>query len=117
MTLAFACGGGGTSDGELPAAAQEGREVAEANGCLNCHTDDGSESTGPTWEGLFGSTQRLTDGTTVTVDRDYITRSIRDPESQVVEGFTPVMPTLDLSDREIDAVIAYFEFLAGDRAG
>jgi cytochrome c oxidase subunit 2 len=112
-TLALACGGG-DSDGELPPAAEEGRAVAEANGCTACHTDDGTEATGPTWDGLFGSTVRLSDGRTVEVDRDYVTRSIRDPGADVVDGFSPVMPTIDLTDEEIDAVIAYLEFLAGD---
>lgn len=51
---------------------------AEEAGCLTCHTTDGQESTGPTWQGLFGSEVTLTDGTTV-----MLTKSIYDGPSSI----------------------------------
>src|SRR5690606_9869614 len=57
--------------------AELGQQVANQNGCLACHTTDGSDSAGPTWQGLAGSTRPLDDGSSVTADAAYIERSIR----------------------------------------
>lgn len=80
--------GGGPSD-----LADTGRSVAARRGCLNCHTLDGQPHIGPTWAGLLGSSVKLTDGTTVVADEAYLTRSMMDPQVQIVEGFKPVMPS------------------------
>lgn len=110
----LACGDDGDDPAGPPldAAAQRGREVARNNGCTGCHTADGTASTGPTFHELWGSTVELDDGTTAVVDADYVERSIREPGSQVVEGYNPVMPEFDLSDDEIAAVVAYLRALA-----
>ena len=83
---------------------------------MSCHTADGTSGVGPTWRGLHGSTEQLVDGTTVRVDRAYLVRSIREPGAQVVAGFEVVeMPTVELSAREVDDLVAYIESLAGSR--
>jgi cytochrome c oxidase subunit 2 len=56
-------------------------------GCQSCHSIDGSTLAGPTWLGLFGSEELLADGSTVTVDEQYLLKSILQPSAQVVEGF------------------------------
>lgn len=103
-----------------------GQQVAASYGCTSCHTTDGTAAVGPTWQNLWGSEVTLNSGETVTVDRDYITRSIREPDAFAREGFdTGVMPELDVSDDEIEDLIAYMQSLsdevvdddAGDRAG
>lgn len=79
-----------------------------------CHSTEGSSGTGPTFAGLYQSEVTLTDGTTVTADEDYLRRSIIEPEADVVEGFTPLMPSgfsERLSDDKIDALIAYIAAL------
>lgn len=86
--------------------------LARSLGCTSCHSIDGSRSEGPTWEGLYGSTVQLQDGTTVTADEDYIRRSIQDPGAQVPVGFQPSMPTLELSDADLEAMVAYIRSLA-----
>jgi hypothetical protein len=56
----------------------------------------------------------LTDGTTVLVDADYIIQSIREPGVQIVEGYQNIMPANigeDLTDEQIDDLIAYVESL------
>lgn len=90
-----------------------GRRLVEAEGCLACHTTDGSALVGPTWQDLWGSEVTLNSGETVTVDRDYVARSVREPNAFAREGFqTGVMPTFDLSDEQIDQVVAFIRSIS-----
>ena len=93
--------------------AATGEELATSNGCVGCHSIDGSEAIGPTWQGLFGSEIPLADGSTVTADEAYITESIRNPSAQIHEGFQDIMPKTfaDWSDEQVNAVIAYIQTL------
>lgn len=58
-------------------------------GCRGCHSLDGSIGAGPTWQGIYLRQETLTDGTTVTVDEEYIRNSILNPDAQIVQGFNP----------------------------
>jgi cytochrome c oxidase subunit 2 len=73
-------------------AEDRGAKWAADYGCIGCHTIDGSDSVGPTWLGVFGREEPLTDGNTVEVDGDYLVKSIYEPGLQIVEGFNDVMP-------------------------
>jgi cytochrome c oxidase subunit 2 len=91
-----------------------GEAIAQQYGCLACHSKDGSELAGPTWAGVFGSEEALDDGTSVTVDRAYIIKSIREPGIQVVAGYQNIMPAgigADLTDEQIEDIIAFIESL------
>jgi cytochrome c oxidase subunit 2 len=90
-----------------PTAVDQGRTVADARGCVACHTVDGSPRVGPSWKGLYGQMRSLTDGSTVLADEAYLRRSIREPQAQVVKGFPPIMPPVALKDDEVDALVAY----------
>ena len=83
--------------------------------CVACHTTDGSRLVGPSWQGIYGSQETLTDGTTVEVNDEYIKESIEDPNAKIVEGFAPnIMPGTygdTLSDSDIGAIIAYIKTL------
>lgn len=94
----------------LEGPAARGQELARTKGCTSCHSPDGSQREGPTWDGLAGSTVRLADGTTVTADDAYLTRAIRDPRGQQVAGFR-VMPTVPATDDEVAALVAYIKAL------
>lgn len=85
----------------------QGRQLAESRGCLGCHSTDGSAGVAPTWQGLFGKTETLADGSTVVVDADYLKESINNPNAKVVEGFAPIMPPGGFTDAELDALITY----------
>lgn len=105
----LACSDDDDSDGT---GAADGRRVAAELGCANCHGDHGQGGIGPAWQGLAGSTVGLEDGREVEADEDYIRRSIVDPDSDVVAGFSGVrMPHLDLTGEQLDALIAYIERL------
>ena len=92
-----------------------GEALARENGCLTCHTADGSPGIGPTWKGLFGRTETLSDGSKVVVDEDYLYESIVNPNAKVVQGFPAnVMPQdygEKLSKEEIEAIIEYIRSL------
>ncbi len=94
----------GVTESEL---VKQGRLLAETNGCLGCHSLDGSAGVGPTWKGLLGKTEKINDGTTVKVDEAYIKESILNPKSSVIDGYSPVMSAYDLSNDEIKALIAF----------
>jgi mono/diheme cytochrome c family protein len=58
-------------------------------GCQGCHSLDGSASSGPTFKGLFGSTEKLTGGQTAKADDQYLLEAILDPDKQIVAGYQP----------------------------
>jgi cytochrome c oxidase subunit 2 len=65
----------------------------EQFGCNGCHSLDGTPGAGPTWQGLFGREEMLTDGTAVSVDDAYLINSILNPNSQIVQGYNAgIMP-------------------------
>ncbi len=106
---------------EAQAAAEEltpvelGAKVAAEQGCLSCHSLDGSQLVGPTWQSLFGSERPLDDGTTVVADEDYLLNSIVNPNGQVAQGYPAnVMPqNYDerLTEEEINGLIEYIKSL------
>ncbi|EIM12919.1 cytochrome c oxidase subunit II [Pseudomonas chlororaphis] len=101
-------------NGQDPAGAQDelavqGQRLAESLGCLACHSVDGSQGIGPSWQGLYGKTETLADGSQIKVDEGYLKDSVRQPGAAIVKGYTPVMPTLTPNDKELDALIAFIK--------
>ena len=94
-----------------PPDAPAGCKVAEAQGCLACHTTDGTALIGPTWKSLFGKTESLEGGGSVTVDAAYLKESINEPDAKVVAGFLNLMPALALSQDDVEAIIVYIQSL------
>ena len=92
-----------------------GKVMAQSKGCVGCHSIDGSVGVGPTWKGLFGKTETLADGKTMLVDDAALRIEIRDPQARLVKGFPPVMPKMELSDEEVDALVAYIKAQAPQR--
>ena len=102
------------SSSETGDPAEKGEKIAKQFGCIACHTADGTTGVGPTWKGLFGSQESLDDGTSVLVDHAYLYESIREPGVKITDGFQNIMPPnigVDLSDEQIDDIIAYIESL------
>lgn len=86
-----------------------GKALAEAKACVACHTVDGSPRVGPTWKGLFGKTETMENGATALVDEAYLKDFIRNPQARVVKGFAPMMPKIEMSDAELEALVAYIK--------
>ena len=57
----------------------------------------------------IGKTETLADGSTALVDEAYLRGFIRDPQARDVKGFPPVMPQIELTDDELDALVAYIK--------
>jgi cytochrome c oxidase subunit 2 len=97
--------------------ARAGLQVMRTYGCLACHSLDGTEKVGPTYQGIYGKEVTvITDGEerTVTVDEGYIRRSIYRPDADIVEGFSEgQMQSYKgmVSEEEIDQIVAYLETL------
>lgn len=104
--------GGGGGSGEDPLVAM-GEQLYTEQGCAGCHSIDGSDNVGPSWQGLYGREETLDDGTTVTVDEAYIEESIRNPNAAIVDGYQGIMPAYDtLTDEQIEAIIAFIQSLS-----
>ena len=67
----------------------QGKLLMVRNGCIGCHSLDGTRMTGPTWFGLYGANVELADGTTVVADDAFLAESILDPKAKEVAGFSP----------------------------
>lgn len=112
-TLVAACSGGTGGDGpDLDPLAAKGRDIVNRSGCTGCHGAAGQGGLGPAWVGLYGSTVRLDDGSTVTADDAYLHESILNPSAKTVDGYAAAMPTPSLTDDEVDAIVAYIRALA-----
>jgi cytochrome c oxidase subunit 2 len=51
----------------------------------------------------------MENGTTATVDETYLKDFIRNPQARVVKGFAPMMPKIEMSDAELEALVAYIK--------
>ena len=91
-----------------------GNKLLQDKGCIACHSMDGTAKVGPTFKGLYGrKVIVVTDGKEreIIADDEYIRRSIKAPPADVVKGFQPIMPVLQLSDDEINEIVEYFKTL------
>ena len=94
--------------------AEQGEQLANALGCLACHTLDGTELVGPTWLGLFGRTEQLVGGDSVVVDEAYIRESILMSQAKIVLGFEDVagMPDFSsLASDQLESIVLYLKTL------
>ncbi|KAA0984863.1 cytochrome c oxidase subunit II [Pseudomonas sp. ANT_J28] len=89
--------------------ASQGQRLAQSLGCLACHSVDGSKGIGPSWQGLYGKTETLADGTSIKADEGYIKDSVLNPSAKIVKGYAAVMPAFTPSDKELNALIAFIK--------
>jgi len=109
-----ACSDGGEGAAptvELSATGKLGRQIAQEQGCMSCHREEGDGGVGPSWAGRAGSEVELDDGTVVVADEEYLTRSIVEPNAQIVKGYRGVMPERSLDPDEVAAIVAYLQEL------
>lgn len=97
--------------------ADQGWEVLTRNGCNACHSSDGSKLIGPSYLGGWGGTRTVISGREeleLTIDEDYIKRSIYDPDAEVVKGFNKgLMLSYEgmVSEEEVELIIEYLKAL------
>ncbi len=94
-----------------------GKHLYKKQACYTCHSIDGTSGVGPTFQGLYGSKEKLESGDEILVDDNFIRKSIIDPGADVTEGFPPVMPTYKgrLNDKQITALIDYLKSIGTDK--
>jgi len=101
---------GGTGSESLASA---GAKLFAQHACNTCHRPD-SLARGPNLEGLFGTKVTLQDGRTVVADETYIRESIVMPNTKIVAGFQPIMPTFQglISEEGLLQLVAYVKSLS-----
>ena len=100
---------GGVREGSLASA---GERLFVDLACNTCHRPD-AQGRGPVLQGLFGKTVTLQSRDTVVVDEAYVRESILNPNSKVVDGFQPIMPTFQglVSEEGLLELIEYVKSL------
>jgi cytochrome c oxidase subunit 2 len=94
-----------------------GEVIMMTLGCFACHSTDGTKIIGPSYLNLYGEQQVvIRDGkeVTVTVNDEYIKKSVLDPNAEIVKGFPKgLMQTYSSSvnDEDISKIIEYLKTL------
>ena len=94
-----------------------GKRIMKNIGCFACHTVDGSKLVGPSLKGIYGSKVEVTTGgkdREITVDDDYIKRSIYDPNADIVKGFSKGLMLSyksQLSENDVKQITEYLKSL------
>jgi cytochrome c oxidase subunit 2 len=93
----------------------KGRKIADSHHCMDCHTLDGTPSSGPSWKGLYGSTRVTADGEKVKIDEKDMREVIRTVMAKFYKPYlTPFkdnMPGYELTDEELADVIDYIKLI------
>ena len=69
---------------------------------------------GPTFKALYGRKELVVSGSSereIAVDEARLATAIRNPMDGIVKGHPPVMPTIQMSDAELDQVIDFIKTL------
>jgi cytochrome c oxidase subunit 2 len=95
----------------------EGEAIMRAQGCFACHTPDGTKLIGPSYLNLFGEQQvviRNGSEVTVTVNEEYVKKSILDPGADITKGYpNGLMQSYrsTITDADIQKIIEYLKTL------
>jgi cytochrome c oxidase subunit 2 len=87
-------------------------------GCLDCHAVAGRHGDAPAFRGLFGTEVTVkTRGVErrVRADAAYLRRSILEPQADLVTGYAEQMPTIPVTEAELDALVAAIVALGGEK--
>lgn len=103
---AWLSGGGGMS------MTARGEQLFQQLGCVSCHLTDGS-GRGPSLAGKYGTQETLASGAVIAVDETYIRESILTPQSKLVAGYQPLMPTFQgqVNEEGLMSLIEYIKSL------
>ena len=94
-----------------------GLDILQKNGCVACHSLDGTKIVGPTFKALYGSTIDVeTDGKAhkVKADDQYLKTSITDPDKDIVVGYSKgLMKSYKstIKDEDMTKIITYLKTL------
>ncbi|MBV9876176.1 MAG: cytochrome c oxidase subunit II [Verrucomicrobia bacterium] len=90
--------------------AQRGEQLFHSFGCSGCHAAQAAVRA-PLLEGIYDSQVPLADGRIVQADERYLRDCILIPNTQIVAGFDPVMPSFQgrISEDDLFAIITYLK--------
>jgi cytochrome c oxidase subunit 2 len=96
--------------------ANQGEALFTELGCSSCHAEE-AQVRAPSLAGIFGQTQTMESGETVTVDESYLRESILRPQEKIVAGYDPIMPSYEgrVSEEQLLQLITYIQSLAGSQ--
>jgi len=101
----------------LDSPTENGKRIMKNIGCFACHSVDGTKLVGPSFKGIYGhAVTVVTSGNEreVTVDDEYIKKSIYDPNADVVKGFNKGLMlsyTGQLSEEDVKQITEYLKTL------
>jgi cytochrome c oxidase subunit 2 len=93
-----------------PGTVASGAQLFRAKGCNGCHEGPGAPPTVEVGPALTGLRDRADQRVAGLGAEAYVRQSVRQPQAFVVPGFGETftrMPTLAVSDAELDALVAY----------
>ena len=94
---------------------ESGKRIMTNIGCFACHSLDGSKLVGPSFKGLYGKEETVVtnkEERNIVVDDEYLTRSIFEPNADLVKGFNKGMMLSyhgQLTDLEVGQIIEYLK--------
>jgi cytochrome c oxidase subunit II len=97
----------GAAEGSL---ASTGEKLFHQYGCSNCHRLD-TQGRCPNLRGIYNRPVEINGGKIVMADESYLRESILQPMAKIVYGYQPIMPTFQLKEEEVIALIAYIKAL------
>lgn len=92
-----------------------GKKLYQKLGCVACHSTDGSLKLAPSFKGIFGKKETLTDGSTEIIDDNFIRQKILTPTFRPPKaGFAPIMPSFQgrVKERDINGLIEFIKSLS-----
>jgi len=94
-----------------------GSEIINANACTACHSIDGTRLVGSSFKDLWGAKKIVIVGgkeKEITVNEEYIKKSIYDPDAEIVQGFNKGLMrsyTGVISEEDADKIVEYLKTL------
>ncbi len=94
-----------------------GLAILKQNACISCHSTDGSKIVGPSFKDLWGRKEiviRNGEEVEITVDRDYMRKSLNNPNADLVKGYAQglmISYEKTISDEQLDQIIEYIKTL------
>jgi hypothetical protein len=117
MLLPFGCGNSGMVTAED---ARKGELLFNSVGCTKCHSVKGDTILyGPPLKSIYGKEVVVSSSgkrITLTIDRQYIIRSITDPDAEKLAGYeNKKMTPVNLSTEEIESLADYLIYISGNQ--
>lgn len=83
--------------------------LLDAKECMSCHSLGAEADLAPSFKGIYGRREKMSDGSIITVDDAYLRESIIDPDHRIVDGYDDLMPEPNLTDKEVEEIIDYLK--------